>query len=79
MARIGETQLGRQQLLDLAGDGQLDVVSFAGAAAGFYERTQDDSWYSLIRASRPEAAPSSGEATRSARRPHPRIRIAVPA
>jgi RHS repeat-associated protein len=31
---------GRQQLLDLAGDGQLDLVDFAGSTPGFYERTQ---------------------------------------
>ena len=35
---------GRQQLLDLAGNGQLDLVAFAGATPGFYERTQDDDW-----------------------------------
>lgn len=31
---------GRQQLLDLDGDGRLDLVAFAGPAPGFYERTQ---------------------------------------
>src|SRR6266849_5278942 len=35
---------GRQQLLDLAGDGQLDVVALAGPTPGFYERTDDDDW-----------------------------------
>ena len=35
---------GRQQLLDLAGDGQLDLVAFAGPTPGFYERTQDEGW-----------------------------------
>ncbi len=35
---------GRQQLLDLAGDGQLDLVSFAGPTPGFYERTHDEDW-----------------------------------
>jgi RHS repeat-associated protein len=35
---------GRQQLLDLAGDGQLDLVAFAGPTTGFYERTQDEDW-----------------------------------
>lgn len=35
---------GQQQLLDLAGDGQLDLVMFSGAAPGFYERTQQESW-----------------------------------
>jgi RHS repeat-associated protein len=35
---------GRHQLLDLAGDGQLDLVDFAGPTPGFYERTQDEDW-----------------------------------
>lgn len=35
---------GRQQLIDLAGDGQLDLVAFAGSSPGFYERTQDEDW-----------------------------------
>lgn len=33
---------GRQELLDLSGDGQLDLVAFEGAAPGFYERTDDE-------------------------------------
>jgi hypothetical protein len=35
---------GRQQLLDLAGDGQIDLVSFSGPTPGFYERTQAEGW-----------------------------------
>jgi RHS repeat-associated protein len=35
---------GRQQLLDLAGDGQLDLVALGGPTPGFYERTQDEHW-----------------------------------
>lgn len=35
---------GRQQLLDLAGDGQLDLVALAGPTPGFYERTFDEDW-----------------------------------
>ena len=35
---------GRQQLLDLAGDGQLDLAEFAGPTPGFYERTHDEGW-----------------------------------
>jgi RHS repeat-associated protein len=35
---------GNQQLLDLAGDGQLDLVSLTGPTPGFYERTQDGGW-----------------------------------
>lgn len=35
---------GRQQLLDLAGDGQLDLVALAEPTPGFYERTSDEDW-----------------------------------
>ncbi len=35
---------GRQQLLDLAGDGQLDLAAFAGPTPGFFERTHDQDW-----------------------------------
>ena len=35
---------GRQQLLDLAGDGQLDLVELDGPTPGFYERTDDERW-----------------------------------
>ncbi len=38
---------GRQQLLDLAGDGQLDVAEFDGPIPGFYERTTDEAWHSF--------------------------------
>ncbi len=37
-------QGGRQHLLDLAGDGQLDLVEFSGPAAGFYERAETEGW-----------------------------------
>ena len=33
-----------QQLLDLAGNGQLDVVEFDGPVPGFFERTTDEGW-----------------------------------
>lgn len=33
-----------QQLIDLSGDGQLDLVLLSGPAPGFYERTQDENW-----------------------------------
>ncbi|WON73555.1 SpvB/TcaC N-terminal domain-containing protein [Nitrosospira sp. Is2] len=33
-----------QQLLDLAGDGQLDVVEFDGPLPGFFERTTNNDW-----------------------------------
>ena len=35
---------GGQQLLDLAGDGQLDVVEFDGPVPGFFERTTNEDW-----------------------------------
>jgi RHS repeat-associated protein len=34
----------RPRLLDLAGDGQLDVVTFAGPTAGYLSRTADGGW-----------------------------------
>jgi RHS repeat-associated protein len=37
-------QPARPRLLDLAGDGQLDVVTFSGPSAGYLSRTTDDSW-----------------------------------
>ena len=35
---------GRQQLLDLAGDGNLDVVEFGAPTPGFFSRTEDAGW-----------------------------------
>lgn len=35
---------GRQQLLDVAGDGQLDVVEYGGPIPGFFERNEDKGW-----------------------------------
>ena len=35
---------GRQQLMDLAADGKLDLVELGGSVPGFYERTDDRSW-----------------------------------
>ncbi len=35
---------GDHQLLDLAGDGQVDVVSLAETTPGFYERTEVEGW-----------------------------------
>ncbi|MEO1438348.1 MAG: toxin TcdB middle/N-terminal domain-containing protein, partial [Bacteroidota bacterium] len=36
------------QFLDLAGDGQLEVVSLRGTAPGFYERDQNEDWAPFI-------------------------------
>lgn len=36
-----------EQLVDLAGDGKLDVVVFDNATAGFFERTADENWDSF--------------------------------
>lgn len=38
---------GGQQLLDLAGDGQLDLVQFGAPTPGFFERTEDGDWSPL--------------------------------
>jgi RHS repeat-associated protein len=38
-------QEGRQQLVDLTGDGHLDVAELGGPAPGFYERTDDRGWH----------------------------------
>ena len=38
----------RHQFLDLAGDGNLDVVQFEKPVSGFFERTQDERWESFI-------------------------------
>ncbi len=36
------------QFLDLAGDGQPDLVTLSGATPGFYERTQDEDWETFV-------------------------------
>jgi RHS repeat-associated protein len=35
---------GRQQLVDLSGNGHLDLAQFDAPTPGFFERTDDDSW-----------------------------------
>jgi len=37
----------KHQFIDLAGDGQLDVVQFGGRVPGFYERTDNGGWRSF--------------------------------
>jgi RHS repeat-associated protein len=41
---LADLSSGRQQLMDLAGDGQLDLVDLRGQVPGFYERTHDKHW-----------------------------------
>ncbi len=38
------SDLGSQRYLDLSGDGQRDLVSFADPVPGFFERTPDEDW-----------------------------------
>jgi RHS repeat-associated protein len=35
---------GKQQLLDIAGDGNLDLVQLSSSTPGFYERTLEEGW-----------------------------------
>lgn len=35
---------GRHQFMDLAGNGEIDVVDFSGPTPGFHERDQDEGW-----------------------------------
>lgn len=39
---------GRQQFLDLSGDGQIDLVQLESPTAGFYERTNDQDWSPFV-------------------------------
>jgi RHS repeat-associated protein len=41
---LADLSSGRQQFVDLAGDGQLDLVELSGPVPGFYERTHDQHW-----------------------------------
>ncbi len=43
-ASLADLAGGRQQFLDLAGDGQVDLMQLDGPAPGFYERTADGGW-----------------------------------
>jgi RHS repeat-associated protein len=36
------------QFMDLAGDGQIDLVNLGGVAPGFFERTNSDDWGSFV-------------------------------
>ena len=59
---------GGTQLLDLSGDGQLDVVSFTAPTPGFYERTLDESWETVPHVPRAAERPM-GRTESSIRRP----------
>lgn len=41
---IADLNSSNQHLMDLAGDGQLDLVETSGSISGFYERNQNSSW-----------------------------------
>lgn len=41
---LANLESGRQQLLDLASDGQLDLATFRLPLPGFYERTEEEGW-----------------------------------
>lgn len=41
---LAQLSNGSQQFIDLAGDGQLDLVDFSSLTPGFYERTADEQW-----------------------------------
>ena len=45
---IADLNGGRQQLMDLAGDGQLDLARLSGPMAGFYERNHDSNWENFL-------------------------------
>jgi hypothetical protein len=45
---IAEEVGAQHQFLDLAGDGNLDVVLFEKPVSGFFERTDDERWESFI-------------------------------
>ena len=44
----GELNRGRQQLMDLSGDGHLDLVDFESATPGYFERKNDGAWDKFI-------------------------------
>ena len=44
----GELDGGRQQFLDLAGDGQIDLVQLRRPFPGYFERTHDGDWANFV-------------------------------
>ncbi|TKB79488.1 MAG: toxin [Nitrospira sp.] len=47
VALMPATSGAGNQFMDLAGDGQLDMVELTGPTPGFYERTQEEGWESF--------------------------------
>jgi RHS repeat-associated protein len=47
-SRPNRTLDDRNRLLDLAGDGSIDLVSFDGPVSGFYEHDEDDGWQPFV-------------------------------
>lgn len=45
---VSNLQGGQQQLMDLAGDGQLDLVQFSDPLPGYYERDDNGGWGHFI-------------------------------
>ncbi|MBI4488140.1 MAG: toxin [Deltaproteobacteria bacterium] len=45
---IAEGMGARHQFLDLAGDGQLDLIQFETPVSGFFERTHEEYWDSFV-------------------------------
>ncbi len=41
---LADLSSGRQQLMDLGGDGQFDLVQFEPPLAGYFERDEDETW-----------------------------------
>lgn len=45
---IADLNSGEQQLMDLAGDGQLDLVQISGPVPGFFERNYSQNWENFV-------------------------------
>jgi RHS repeat-associated protein len=45
---LAAINVGRQQLIDLSGDGRLDLVQYDGTAPGYFERTEDFTWEPFV-------------------------------
>jgi RHS repeat-associated protein len=45
---LSDVNGARQKLMDLAGNGQLDIVKLGGPTPGFYERNHDQQWENFV-------------------------------